>query len=217
MHISEKKIKVENWIGIDLNTTGHCAVASCSVSGKVVKLGKKAYHVHKKYKNIRKRLQTLQKLKMVKKIKNRESRIIRDANHKVSRKIVNFAKENNAGIVLEDLKGIRETKKQAKSFKYSLHSWSFSQLDFFIEYKAKLLGIPIVKIDPQYTSQQCSKCGLLGERKGKLFKCSCGHVEDADVNASFVIGLRHRGILLLPKDRVLGKGNTDIPKKQRQE
>ncbi|MDD3982851.1 MAG: zinc ribbon domain-containing protein [Candidatus Omnitrophica bacterium] len=80
-----------------------------------------------------------------------------------------------------------------------------------------MLGIPVVKIDPQYTSQQCSKCGLLGERKGKSFKCSCGHVEDADVNASFVIGLRHCGILLLPKDRVLGKGNTDIPKKQRHE
>jgi putative transposase len=153
----------------------------------------------------------MQKLKMVKKIKNRESRIVRDLNHKVSRKIVNFARENNAGIVLEDLKGIRETKKQAKSFKYSLHSWSFSQLDSFIEYKAKLLGILVVKIDPRYTSQQCSRCGLLGERKGKSFKCSCGHVEDADVNASFVIGLRHQGILLLPKDRVLGKGNTDIP------
>ena len=35
----------------------------------------------------------MQKLKMVKNIKNRESRIVRDLNHKVSRKIVNFAKE----------------------------------------------------------------------------------------------------------------------------
>ena len=72
----EKEIKAENWIGVDLNATGHCAVASCSSTGKVMKLGKKAYHTHKKYKNARKRLQTMQKLKMVKNIKNRESRIV---------------------------------------------------------------------------------------------------------------------------------------------
>jgi putative transposase len=170
-------------------------------------------YIHKKYKNTRKHLQKKLKYKTIKNIGRREANIVRDINHKVSRKIVNFAKENNAGIVLEDLNGIRKSKRQIKSFKYSLHSWSFRKLRRFIEYKAKLLGIPVVKIDPRYTSQQCSKCGLLGERKGKSFKCSCGHVENADVNASFTIGLRYQGILQLPKDRDLVKGSTDTPQK----
>lgn len=208
----QPQIKPISWIGVDLNTTGHCAVASCSDTGKVLKLGKSAYHVHNKYKQTRKLLQKKLKYKVVKKISNRESRIVRDINHKVSKSIVNFAKENNAGIVLEDLTGIRKTKKQVKSFKYSLHSWSFFQLRQFVEYKAKLLGIPVAKINPAFTSQQCSRCGILGKRVGKHFECSyCGHVEDADVNASFVIGLRHQGNLRLPEDRVSGKGNTDIP------
>ena len=134
------------------------------------------------------------------------SHIIRDLNHKISRKVVNYAVENNAGIVIEDLSGIRKNRKQAKSFRYSLHSWSFYQLQSFLEYKAKLLGIPIVKIDPRYTSQQCSRCGLLGDRNKKLFKCpACGHVEDADVNASFVIGLRHQGVLRLPTEEMPAK------------
>ena len=123
------------------------------------------------------------------------------------------AKSKNAGIVLEDLKEIRKTAKTSKKFKYALNSWSFYQLRTFIEYKAKLHGVSVVKIDPRYTSQQCSKCGLLGDRKGKLFKCLCGHVENADVNASFVISLRHQGILQSPTDRDVGEGRLARPRR----
>lgn len=38
-------------------------------------------------------------------------------------------------------------------------------------------------------------------------------VEDADVNAAFVIALRHKGILQSPIDRDIGEGSTDTPKK----
>jgi putative transposase len=206
------QISPQSWIGVDRNTTGYCAVVANPSTGKVLKLGKKAQHIHKKYMNMRKKFQKQKKYTLLKKIKNRESNIVRDLNHKISRRIVDYAKNENAGIVLEDLTGIRKTSKQSKTFRYSLHSWSYYQLERFIEYKAKLLGIPVVKIDPQYTSQQCSRCGLLGNRKEKKFSCDCGNVEDADVNASFVISLRHQGILRLPEERVSGKGSTDTPK-----
>lgn len=200
------------WIGVDRNTTGHCVVAANGTTGKMLKLGKKAQHIHRKYKQYRKRFQKSKKFRAVKQFKNRESRIVRDLNHKISRKLVEEAKKNNAGLVFEDLKGIRNTKKQARSFKYFLHSWSFYQLLKFVEYKAKLLGVPVVKIDPRYSSQQCSKCGLLGNRKGKLFKCPhCGHSDHADVNAAFVLAKRHEGVIRLPVERDTGKGSTDTP------
>lgn len=218
IHISvtipeETEYDPECFIGIDRNATGHCIVLANEKTGKVSKLGKQATHIHKKYKNMRRKLQKKSKRRRLKSIKRREKRKIKDLNHKISRKIVQLAKEEKAGIVLEDLKGIRKTKKQKKSFKYTLHSWSFYQLEQMIEYKAKLLGIPIFKIDPQYTSQQCSKCGHLGKREGKQFYCSCRTiVEDADVNAAFVIALRHKGILRSPVDRDAGEGSTDTPK-----
>ena len=203
---------VTQWLGIDRNATGHCAVVANPTTGKVLKLGKSGHHLHWKYRQTRRRFQRKGKLSLAKKTKDRESRIVRDLNHKISRKVVNYALKHKAGIVLEDLKGVRKTKKQCKAFRDFLHSWPFYQLGQFIEYKAKLLGIPVVKIDPRYTSQQCSRCGLLGTRAKKRFVCACGHVEDADVNAAFVIAERYQRILRFPADRDVGKGRIDTPR-----
>ena len=186
----------QSFIGVDRNTTGHIAVAANPDTGIVRKFGKKAIHIHIKYNNLRRKLQTEGNYRKVKRMQDRESRIIQDLNHKVSRALVNMAKEQNAALVFEDLKGIRQTRKQHRSFRYSLHSWSFFQLQQFVEYKAKLLGVPVLYVDPAYTSQNCSKCGARGNRNGKQFVCSvCGHVNHADVNAAFNIALREKGLI----------------------
>jgi putative transposase len=185
-----------SFIGIDRNTTGHVAVTATPSTGKVEKLGKSLLYVHKKYSAIRKRLQREGKFRELKKLKNRESNIIKDLNHKISRKIVDMAKLQHAALVLEDLSGIKNRKNQNRSFNYALHSWSFYQLQSFVEYKAKLLGIPVLYVDPAYTSQDCSVCGSRGIRNGKLFKCPfCGHVDHADVNAAFNIALRQKSMV----------------------
>ncbi|MEM3846473.1 MAG: transposase [Candidatus Parvarchaeota archaeon] len=209
----EKPVEPAYYIGVDLNATGHMAVVSNPQTGKVMKLGKKAGHIHNKYKNIRRRLQKKKKYKALKKIKHRESNIIRDLNHKISRKIVDEAKKSGAGIKLEDLRGIRQkkNKKTNKRFRYSLNSWAFYQLQTMIEYKSKLLGVPVVYVAPQYTSQICSRCGHMGNRNGKVFKCPvCGHVDNADVNAAFNIALRPSDYQLRT-DRDVRKGSTAPP------
>ncbi len=212
----QEKITPKAWIGVDRNTTGHVAVIGNPTTGKVWKLGKEALHIHHKYKSIRKDLQKKIKLRLIKKIKNRESRIIRDLNHKIAKEIVNIAIINNAGIKLEQLDGIRNNKKHTRKFNYSLHSWSFHQLQNFVEYKAKLFGIPLTYVEPKYTSQDCSRCRDRGIRTEKKFVCqSCGHVDHADANASFNIALRqpiNSNIGQLNKDRDLFKGNTDTPR-----
>jgi len=204
--------KVDGYVGVDRNTTGHVAVVGNPMNGKVLKLGKSAEHIHKKYKNIRKNLQKKGKYGLVKKIKHRESRIVRDLNHKISRKIINDADKNDTGIKLEDIKQIRRHVKSRKGFRYSLNSWSYYQLEQMIKYKAKLLGIPVAFVESAYTSQNCSRCGHLGNRDGKSFKCpSCGHVDHADSNASFNIAKRQVKDGQLCVDRDAYKGSTDTP------
>ncbi len=119
------------------------------------------------------------------------------------------------GIKLEYLRGIRNAKSSG-NFRYSLNNWSFYQLGQMIEYKARLLGIPVAHVDPYHTSKECSRCGLIGNRSGNGFKYpSCGHVDHVDANASFNVALRLTYVKDIDQfyaDMDVCKGNTDIPK-----
>lgn len=203
-------------IGVDRNTTKHTLVASNINTGKVLKLGKSCNHIHNKYKNIRKSLYKQGKFKQKKKIKNRENRIIKNINHKTTTALINYVKEMKGGIVLENLKEIRQTVKTGRKQRYSLNSWSFYQQQNMIEYKAKKYGIPVFYVEPQYTSQRCSRCGHIDNknRKGNLFHCrKCGIVENAGVNAGFNIAYLHQqGISQFCKESDLQKTSTDTVK-----
>ena len=79
---------------------------------------------------------------------------------------------------------IRERTKVRKAQRRKHHSWAFSQLRSFLEYKSKLVGIPLVVVNPRYTSKICNVCKMIGNRNGKHFSCpNCGNA-DADVNAA---------------------------------
>ena len=200
--------EVQNYIGVDLNATSHIAVVGNPQTGKILKLGKKASHIHKKYKALRSDLQKKKLYKKLKETKGKESRIVKDINHKISKAIVEYAKENNAGIKLEDLTGIRKNKKNTKTFRYTLNSWSYYQLGIMIAYKAQLLGIPVQYIDPRNTSKKCSWCENIGNRRGKLFKCGyCNHTDHADVNASFNIALTP-GMIICGEKEIAANGYT---------
>jgi putative transposase len=211
---NENQLDTNKFIGADLNATSHCAVAADPVSGKVIKLGKQAPHIHNKYKALRSSLQKQKLYKKLKETKGKETRKVKDVNHKISKQIVQFAKDNNCGIKLEKLTGIRNNKKNNRTFRYTLNSWSYYQLGVMIAYKALLAGIPVQYIDPAYTSQNCSRCGHLGKRNVKVFRCAnCKHTGHADVNASFNIA-KSLNLTSATEKKIGGNGDTDTPMRQ---
>jgi transposase len=65
--------------------------------------------------------------------------------------------------------------------------WNYRELFEKLEDKLLTTGVQVNKLSPTYTSQRCSVCGWVRKdnRKRKIFKCtSCGHTQDADLNAS---------------------------------
>ncbi len=90
--------------------------------------------------------------------------------------------------------GIRQRVRLRKPQWVAPHSWAFAQLGDFIVYKAKRAGVPLVLVDPAYTSQTCAECGHVDKRNRVdqgLFICrGCGVVAHADRNASHNIATR---------------------------
>jgi len=180
------------WIGVDLNTTGHAAVAAEPDSGKVLKVGKNVHYVRSNsIKNCTK-LYREGKLWKLKKDKSRERRAFKSALHKISRQIVSFAESLGSGIKFEKLFSSRYSHSHdAGGFiEFSFGNGSFLSLQRLVEKLASRRGIPVIYVNPAYTSKRCSRCGCMGRRSRKHFECPhCGYVSHADVNAAFNIAL----------------------------
>ena len=186
--VLEKEVVVpsgSNPIGVDM---GLYNTATTSKGQRFS--GKQTMHTRKHYSKLRQRLQakgTKSAKRRLKQLSGKERRWMTDKDHCISKAIVNNCERGDV-IVIEDLKYIRERVKVQKKQKLFIHSWSFYQLQSFIAYKAIDGGIPVVLIDPRYTSQTCSRCGQLGNRSGHVFACpSCSHKNNADFNASYNI------------------------------
>lgn len=181
----DDRTETNRWVGVDLNEAGHLAVCGSPDSGKVLKLGKDNRHKRRVKLEARAKQQSRKEYRSVRKMK--EARWAKDRSHKIAKAIVKFAQENQSGIRMEDLGGIRKAKGN-KAQRRRNGGWQNYQLRLLVEQKAEMAGIPFELVDPAYTSQSCSRCGVIGNRKSKVFNCeNCSHFDHADVNASFNI------------------------------
>ena len=122
--------------------------------------------------------------KRLKAMSGSEKRFMQDTNHVISKALVETPDLQT--IVLEQLAGIRK-RTRSKKMNNWLNTWSYYQLEQFIKYKAEAVGVTVTFIDPRYTSQDCSTCGVRDKksRKGNKYKCSsCGFTAHADLNAA---------------------------------
>jgi putative transposase len=183
------------WIGVDLNTTGHVAVAAEPISGKVMKLGKNIHYNHSNSLKNCTKLWKEEKLWKLKKFKTRERKNFKTAINTISRQIVSFAESLGSGIKFEKLFSTSYSRHQTLDgpYNFSFDNGSFYSLQRLVEKRASERGIEVIYINPAYTSKRCSRCGNHGRRSRKRFECPhCGHRAHADVNAAFNIATTTR-------------------------
>lgn len=172
-------------------------------SGKEIK--EQANH----YARVRKRLQTKgtrSAKRRMQAIGARERRLKLDANHVVSKRIIEHYPKAMIGV--EALGGIRERTKRAQrapdgkraSVKQrranrTSSTWSFAELHSLIAYKATLSGTMVVKVDANNTSKSCPVCGYVDAKnrpnQGLMFDCqNCGYMLHSDLVGARNIALR---------------------------
>jgi putative transposase len=183
-------IPVTDFLGVDL---GIAKIATDSdgksYSGKPVEVVRRKHNLQRK--RLGKR-NTKGAKKKLKRIAGKEARFRKHENHCISKAIVATAKDTSRGIAVEDLTGIRERLPVwGRDARNKLSGWSFAQLLAFVSYKARLVGVPIVTVDPRNTSRTCAECKHCekdNRKSQEIFFCvGCGHRANADVNAALNI------------------------------
>lgn len=201
----------EDWIGVDLGITNIATTSDGDVfCGKAVLKTRdryarqRAYHQRRASRAIKRSIRRNQRRKL-QALSGRESRFRKHENHVISKTLVATAERTVRGLALEDLTHIRDrAKARSKKQRGRLHGWSFRQLRAFVGYKAALAGVPVMIIDPAYTSQGCSYCGYIDKKNRpnqSTFAClACGHAENADLNAAKTIRSLARRPVLTPSE-----------------
>ncbi len=124
--------------------------------------------------------------------------------HRVSRRIVEFAYEYGAKvIVFEHLSNFKPQKgKYSRRGNEKRSYWLRGKIYHYTHYKAYELGILTSRVSPRNTSRHCAYCCSLVARHNQneepkeyragapLFTCPSGHRGNADLNAANNIGLR---------------------------
>lgn len=177
-------------IGLDL---GISSFLTTSVGEKVVnpkyydKKKKDLAKIQRKYAKLKELPKEDKKKIKVRKVLNKIHTKVKNQRkyflHKLSRNIVN----NYSHICVEQL-NIKKMLKEGYTV-LARHISDCGWRDFLsmLDYKAEEAGSKIIYVNPAYTSQTCSKCGMVVKKElsERIHKCGvCGYETDRDHNAA---------------------------------
>ena len=184
---------LDNSIGIDFGIKDFVTLSNGAKVGNPKHLEKYEHKLRKLNRDVsRKKLGSSNREKAKKKLalchlKIKNTR--KDYQHKLSTKLI----RENQTIVVENLKVskmVMDTK-----FSKSISDVGWSQFTNMLEYKSKWYGRTFIKVNPAYTSQDCSSCGHRNEQltlKVREWICpKCNTVHDRDINAAKNILNKH--------------------------
>src|SRR5467141_5046959 len=123
--------------------------------------------------------------------------------HTATRTVVETAVQRRQAIVLEDIRGIRclyrKGNGQTRKYRGRMNGWSFSMAQRQLEYKARWVSLPIIRLSRRETRGSSMTCPRCGERlqsdkrlERKLWCGKCRVVMDRDRVAAVNLAWRGR-------------------------
>jgi len=111
--------------------------------------------------------------------------------HNATKTIVERAVHRREAIVMEDIRGIRSLYRrgngQGRAYRRKTNGWSFGEAQRQIEYKARWIGLPVIRLSRRETRGSSVTCPRCGERlqsdkrlERKLWCRKCRIVMDRD-------------------------------------
>jgi putative transposase len=90
---------------------------------------------------------------------------------------------------------VESDKMKGKALRRRLSLWQRGNIRESVCSKAHEHGMTLAKVDPRYTSRNCSRCGLRGKRRCHTFSCPhCGYTQHVDINAALNIRNRYTAL-----------------------
>ena len=100
------------------------------------------------------------RIKPMQRFEDKINNAYKTLNHQISRRLVDFALEQNAGTIqIEDLSGLQ----QQLTGTFLGERWRYYDLQEMIAYKATEQGIVVRKVSARYTSRRCNTCEHINE------------------------------------------------------
>jgi len=107
------------------------------------------YHIHRVYEEKRRKIQKLSKTKpktakkLMQKYSKREKNRARDLMRKITTTIVRELVSIKHGVILEDLRNIKDRILDGGKVNRKLSKWNCRMFQFMLEYKLKWFGLPV--------------------------------------------------------------------------
>jgi len=169
-------------VGIDVGITNLIALSN----GEITKNKTHAKHFDKQINKLKSRRDKCKKKsrkfgflnKVVQRLYDAKNRKINDFQHKVSK---NLSRKYDI-IIVEDLDVKKMSEGKATGLNRELRNTKLSSFIDKLAYKTEKL----VRVNPRNTSKTCNNCGKIQKMplSKRTYSCSCGYVEDRDVNAA---------------------------------
>jgi len=145
---------------------------------------------YQKRRNILQSVGTRSAKRDLRRLSGKQASFQRNTNYTISKRLVSKAKARSSAIVLEDLSGISEQTTVHRSQRARHSNWSFYQLRQFIEYKACIAGVPVIKVDPAIRRRPALSVGIAIAKTG-----TAGSLNAGSAGTQWMPTIMRRGIL----------------------